>query len=105
MSTSTRRSASGRAPAGCPAWCDADRADRGAVNHTRLTGAVLRDLHQTSVAVEIEQAVDGRLPTIVLSVFTQKKLRGMSAKLAVDEARRAHDALGEALRLADETVR
>lgn len=89
----------------CPSWCDSHEVNPQAASHTCMTGSVVRDPHRGSVAVEVEQAVGGRLPTIVLWVFTQRKPRAMCAGLTVEEARRAHAALGEALRIADETVR
>lgn len=99
MPRSVRRSPS---PAVCPPWCEAIHAiDPHAVDHTRLAGAVLREPHLESFAVEIEQGVGGRIPRIVLSVFTQDEPAAMNADLTLDEARRAHAALGRALQLAE----
>ncbi|GAA0907651.1 hypothetical protein [Virgisporangium aurantiacum] len=71
-----------------------------------MTGAVLRDPHLKSVAVEIELARSGsRPPRIVVSIFNRDPLMAIFTDLAIEEARRVHAALGEALRLADETAR
>lgn len=90
----------------CPPWCHTDHADPQVEDHIRLIDAVHRRPHLESVAVELEQAADTTDPLIVLSLFTQKKkARAMSAGLTVDQARLAHSALGEALRLAGEPAR
>lgn len=102
MSTSALRPAA--TTTGCPSWCHSHEADPQARRHGRMAGVVLRDPRIESVAIEVELAVGSRLPTIVLSVFTQKKLHGLNADLSVEEARQAHAALGEALRIADETA-
>lgn len=89
---------------GCPPWCHSHGTNPLAARHTCMTGVVLREPRIESVAVEVEQVIGGRLPTVVLSVFTRTKSRGVSAYLTVEEARRAHAALGEALRIAGETT-
>lgn len=96
MSTTTRS---------CPHWCQARHADLDVVDHVRLVDAVHNKPAEGSVAVEIEQAASDGDPHIVLSVFTQKKPKAMSAGLTLDQARHAHTVLGEALRLAGDTAR
>ena len=84
----------------CPPWCHALHAQPEAEDHIRLVDAVHRKPHLESVAVEIEQAADTRDPLVVLSLFTQKRrAKAMSAGLTIEQARQAHTALGEALRL------
>jgi hypothetical protein len=85
----------------CPPWCDTAHVDPEAEDHVGLVDAVHRKPHLESVAVELEQAADATRPLIVLSLFTQKKRpKAMSAGLTIEQARHAHTALSEALRLA-----
>jgi hypothetical protein len=68
-----------------------------------MVDAVHRKPQLESVSVELEQAADASHPLVVLSLFTRKKRpKGMSAGLTIDQARHAHSALGEALRLANQ---
>jgi hypothetical protein len=103
MSTSTPEMPRPDTPT-CPSWCDAHHADPEVINHVRLVDAVHNRPIDGSVAVEIEQANDQN-PHIVLSVFTTIKPRSISADLTLHQACHAYTALGEALRLANETVR
>jgi hypothetical protein len=84
----------------CPSWCQSLHLDLETEDHIRLIDAVHREAHLQSVAVELEQAAETPDPLIVLSLFTkQQRPKGMSAGLTIEQARHAHTALGEALRL------
>ena len=104
MSSSTVKPGSAQPAIACPAWCHANHTvDRYAIDHTRMAGVVLREPHLESVAVEIEQLASGLPPRVVVSIFNQEADEAASADLTIDEARRTHAALGEALRLASDT--
>lgn len=108
MSTSTPEAPEPASAAGtCPPWCQAHHADPQVIDHLRLVDAVHNKPIDGSVAVEIEQAAVDQVPRVVLSVFTKvkKNPRSISADLTLNQARHAYTALGEALRLANETVR
>jgi hypothetical protein len=107
MSTSARKAPESASAAGaCPSWCQAYHSDPQLTDHIRLVDAVHNKPIDGSVAVEIEQTAVDQIPHIVLSVFTKvKNPKSVSADLTLNQARHAYNALGEALRLANETVR
>ena len=62
----------------CPPWCEADHLrDRYAIDHTRVTGSVIREPYTESLLVELERA-------------------------PVSEARALHAALDRAVSLAEQ---